>query len=104
MVQMALQSRAVVPDGTVSVSSVFIILQGEERESDRTREGWGAVRDTRAHQRASICTDSPCWSLSPPLTSKSSSSLSLTSLHSFILLLSPAFSPAQREGKTPYCY
>ncbi len=32
MVQMALQSRAVVPDGTASVSSVFIILQGEERE------------------------------------------------------------------------
>ncbi len=32
MVQMALQSRAVVPDGTASVSSIFIILQGEERE------------------------------------------------------------------------
>lgn len=41
MVQMALQSRAVVPDGTASVSSVFIILQGEERERAIEREKVG---------------------------------------------------------------
>lgn len=102
MVQMALQSRTVVPDGTASVSSVFIILQGEERERAIEREKVG--------ERSGI--QEPCLALkipllatfSPPLTFKSSPSPSLTSLRSFVLLLSPPFSPAQREGKTPYCY
>lgn len=106
MVQMALQSRAVVPDGTASVSSVFIILQGEERERAIEREKVGERSGIQEPIKE------PCLALkipllatfSPPLTFKSSPSPSLTSLRSFVLLLSPPFSPAQREGKTPYCY
>lgn len=90
MVQMALQSRAVVPDGTASVSSVFIILQGEEREGAIEREKVGE----RSGMREPIKV--PQLALIPP------AGHSLSSSHLKVVLFSfPDFSALFRSPSFP---